>query len=215
MCISRKECSASIAISKSDVHGNGQLYGEPRNATTIDVHRLPRHDQRSGRRSDHVRQRRAQIDLRDTSNTPWGPRFDWEGDELYPAVDRCRRTCAGKFRRRSTRSIRVAALQCEVALMRRRCSATARTWGDVPDDRAANATLAHDNSNMDCQICHTSWATSCFGCHLPMKANQRVPLNKFEGMTDRNFTTYNPQVVRDDVFMLGIDGTVKKQPAWR
>ena len=29
-------------------------------------------------------------------------------------------------------------------------------------------------------------------------------------MTDRNFTTYNPQVVRDDVFMLGIDGSVKK-----
>ena len=43
-----------------------------------------------------------------------------------------------------------------------------------------------------------------------MKANQRVPQNKFEGVTDRNFTTYNPQVVRDDVFMLGIDGTVKK-----
>ena len=62
---------------------------------------------------------------------------------------------------------------------------------------------------MDCQICHTSWATSCFGCHLPMKANQRTPQNKFEGVTDRNFTTYNPQVVRDDVFMLGIDGTVK------
>ena len=43
-----------------------------------------------------------------------------------------------------------------------------------------------------------------------MKANQRVPLNKFEGVTDRNFTTYNPQVVRDDVFMLGLDGSVKK-----
>jgi hypothetical protein len=43
-----------------------------------------------------------------------------------------------------------------------------------------------------------------------MKANQRVPQNKFEGVTDRNYTTYNPQVVRDDVFMLGIDGTVKK-----
>ena len=70
--------------------------------------------------------------------------------------------------------------------------------------------LAHDNSAMDCQICHTSWATSCFGCHLPMKANQRVAQNKFEGVTDRNFTTYNPQVVRDDVFMLGKDGTVKK-----
>src|SRR5947208_17133260 len=43
-----------------------------------------------------------------------------------------------------------------------------------------------------------------------MKANQRVPQNKFEGVTDRNYTTYNPQVVRDDVFKLGIDGTVKK-----
>jgi len=43
--------------------------------------------------------------------------------------------------------------------------------------------LAHDNTAMDCQICHTSWATSCFGCHLPMKANQRVPQNKFEGVT--------------------------------
>jgi hypothetical protein len=43
-----------------------------------------------------------------------------------------------------------------------------------------------------------------------MKANQRVAQNKFEGVTDRNFTTYNPQVVRDDVFMLGLDGSVKK-----
>jgi hypothetical protein len=42
-----------------------------------------------------------------------------------------------------------------------------------------------------------------------MKANQRVPLNKFEGVLNRNFTTYNPQVVRSDVFMLGLDSTVK------
>jgi hypothetical protein len=84
-------------------------------------------------------------------------------------------------------------------------------WGTIPaspDERCRR--LAHDNSKMDCQICHTSWATSCFGCHLPMKANQRVAQNKFEGVTDRNFTTYNPQVVRDDVFMLGLDGSVKK-----
>ena len=87
-----------------------------------------------------------------------------------------------------------------------------KTWGGgVPADPGERRMkLAHDNSAMDCQICHTSWATSCFGCHLPMKANQRVPQNKFEGVIDRNYTTYNPQVVRDDVFMLGIDGTVKK-----
>src|SRR5437879_5265094 len=70
--------------------------------------------------------------------------------------------------------------------------------------------LAHDNNAMDCQICHTSWATSCFGCHLPMKANQRVPQNKFEGVTDRNFTAFHQQFVRGDLFILGIDGTVKK-----
>ena len=46
-----------------------------------------------------------------------------------------------------------------------------------------------------------------------MKANQRVPQNKFEGgVIDRNFTTYNPQVVRDDVFMLGIDGYGEEEP---
>mgnify|MGYP003693563401 CR=1 FL=1 len=62
-------------------------------------------------------------------------------------------------------------------------------WGGVPTRPEANVVdrLAHDNSRMDCRICHTSWATSCFGCHLPMKANQRVAQNKFEGVTDRNF----------------------------
>jgi len=60
---------------------------------------------------------------------------------------------------------------------------------------------------MDCQICHTSWATSCFGCHLPMKANQRVPQNKFEGVTRSKITRLTiRRSSRDDVFMLGIDG---------
>lgn len=36
-----------------------------------------------------------------------------------------------------------------------------------------------------------------------------VPGNKFEGLTTRNHTSYNPQVVRDDVFMLGRDATYK------
>ena len=81
--------------------------------------------------------------------------------------------------------------------------------GSSSAEQQCKRELAHDNSNISCQVCHSSWATSCFGCHLPMRANQRVPLNKFEGMTTRNFTGYNPQVVRDDVFQLGIDGTVK------
>jgi hypothetical protein len=84
-----------------------------------------------------------------------------------------------------------------------------KNWGDVPAEKACPRDLAHDNSNLSCQVCHSSWATSCFGCHLPMRANQRMPADKFEGVTTRNFTTYNPQVVRDDVFQLGIDATYK------
>jgi hypothetical protein len=42
-----------------------------------------------------------------------------------------------------------------------------------------------------------------------MRANKMVQANKFEGTTTRNYTSYNPQVVRDDVFMLGRDATYK------
>jgi len=50
--------------------------------------------------------------------------------------------------------------------------------------------------------------TSCFGCHLSMQANRKMPNRHNEGGDTRNFTTYNFQVLRDDVFMLGRDGTV-------
>src|SRR5688500_9004349 len=50
--------------------------------------------------------------------------------------------------------------------------------------------------------------TSCFGCHLSMTANRKMPNRHNEGGNSRNYTTYNFQVLRDDVFMLGRDGTV-------
>jgi hypothetical protein len=79
------------------------------------------------------------------------------------------------------------------------------TWGDVPAD---DKELAHRDSNMTCFACHSSWVTSCFGCHLSMQANRKMPNRHNEGSDSRNFTTYNYQVLRDDVFMLGRDGTV-------
>ena len=81
----------------------------------------------------------------------------------------------------------------------------ATTWGDVPGD---NNLLAHRDENMTCFACHSSWMTSCFGCHLSMTANRKMPNRHNEGGNSRNFTTYNYQVLRDDVFMLGRDGTV-------
>jgi hypothetical protein len=79
------------------------------------------------------------------------------------------------------------------------------TWGDVP---AEDKLLAHRDENMTCFACHSSWMTSCFGCHLSMQANRKMPNRHNEGGDTRNFTAYNYQVLRDDVFMLGRDGTV-------
>jgi hypothetical protein len=41
-----------------------------------------------------------------------------------------------------------------------------------------------------------------------MQANRKMPNRHNEGTTSRNFTQYNFQVLRDDIFMLGRDGTV-------
>lgn len=79
------------------------------------------------------------------------------------------------------------------------------TWGDP---NAPQAMLAHRDSKMTCYTCHTSWVTSCFGCHLSMEANRKMPNRHNEGGDSRNFTSYNFQVLRDDIFMLGRDGTV-------
>ena len=63
--------------------------------------------------------------------------------------------------------------------------------------------LAHDDDKMACYTCHTSWTTSCAGCHLPIEANWKTERHHYEGGETRNFATYNPQVARDDMFQLG------------
>ncbi|MDX2039873.1 MAG: hypothetical protein SF097_01430 [Acidobacteriota bacterium] len=81
-----------------------------------------------------------------------------------------------------------------------------KTWADAS---VAENKLAHANSNMTCYACHTSWTTSCFGCHLPMTANKKKPMLHNEGTDSlRNYTQYNFQTLRDDIYMLGKDGTV-------
>ena len=232
-----------------DVHGNGMLYGEPRNATTITC--VDCHGTIDRRPTLITSGNAGQVDLLNTSNTPFGPRFSWEGSALYQqssmspdvrweipqTIDTIdpisphynpksayaktlRRdgatwggllnepVAAGADRGRSENDQHGTGVNAPG--YSNSTGLTGQVSNQPATDQPGRMRLAHDNSSMDCQVCHTSWATSCFGCHLPMKANQRVPQNKFEGVTDRNYTTYNPQVVRDDVFMLGIDGTVKK-----
>ncbi|HEY6229215.1 MAG TPA: hypothetical protein VI282_19010, partial [Verrucomicrobiae bacterium] len=192
-----------------DVHGNGLLYGEPRAATTIEC--IDCHGTVDARPTLVTSGNGGKVNLAE-GNTPYGPRFYWEGDRLFQ-----RSTMTADLRWEVPQTVDTIDPKSPHYNAKSAYAKTLRedgaNWGDVPADNDPSVKrcgrLAHDPRKMSCQICHTSWATSCFGCHLPMQANQRVALNKYEGMTTRNFTSYNPQVLRDDVFQLGIDGTVK------
>ena len=191
-----------------DEHGNGLLYGEVRAATTITC--VDCHGTIFKRPTLVTSGNAGQVDLA-KSATPWGPRFQWIGNKLMQNS-----TMRPDLQWEIPQTMDVIDPTSPHYNAKARYAKTIQTdgttWGLVPaDPETRRMQLAHENSKMDCVVCHTSWATSCFGCHLPMKANQRVPLNKFEGTTDRNFTTYDPQVLRDDVFMLGHDSTVKGQ----
>lgn len=74
-----------------------------------------------------------------------------------------------------------------------------QNWGD----EVADEELAHTYETMECYTCHTSWTTSCGGCHLPIEANAKTERHHYEGGETRNFATYNPQVSRDQIFMIG------------
>ena len=201
---------------KQDAHGNGKLYGEVRAA--IEIGCTDCHGTIQARTTLKTSGPAAPPGGTDLSalRTPFGQRrFQWRGDTLIQ------------------RSMVTKELEWEVSQVadtidpgsawsiangekarRSRFAKTLRrdgsTWGDaVSKDREATD-LAHADTRMTCQACHTAWVTSCFVCHLPMKANERKPALHNEPDIQRNWTPYNFQTIRDDVFMLAIDPTVMK-----
>ncbi|MDT5158233.1 MAG: hypothetical protein QOH51_2590 [Acidobacteriota bacterium] len=80
------------------------------------------------------------------------------------------------------------------------------TWGAVPTDAKQ---LAHDSSHVSCVACHSSWTTNCWGCHLSASVNTRKPDLHEEGDVTQVYPSYNPQVLRTDGYMLGIDGSIQ------
>ncbi len=80
------------------------------------------------------------------------------------------------------------------------------TWGKLPADEKQ---LAHGNDKMSCIACHSSWTTNCWGCHLSARVNVKKPMLHNEGDETQVYPSYNPQVLRSDGYMLGIDGTVE------
>ena len=190
---------------EQDSHGNGKLYGETRNAieiTCADCHgSISQYSQliTSGTASPPGGTQLKRL------RTPWQEqRFYWDEGKLY------QRSVVERGKQWEVVQVKDTITPGNVHYSEKsRLAKTLRkdgtTWGTLPQDLK---TLAHSDSRMTCFSCHSSWTTSCFGCHLSMTANQKTPMLHNEGLTTRNWTAYNFQVLRDDVYMLGVDGTV-------
>ncbi len=201
---------------KQDNHGDGKLYGEYPNAieiTCADCHGTVRKRfSEAQTMTGPAGQKRSLADLK----TPWAePRFEWRGDEMaplqrsmmypdkvweVPQVQDIVNPDPSRTRQDGRPWYNAKAARAKT--MRR----DGTSWGAVP---TTDVELAHGSEKMECFSCHTSWTTGCFGCHLPMRANEKRPTLHNQGDESRNWTSYNPQIVRDDVFMLGKQGPVK------
>jgi hypothetical protein len=193
---------------EQDSHGDGHLYGEPRAAVEIDC--VDCHGSVRARATLKTSNTAAPEGGNDLARlrTPFGTRrFEWVNGKLMQrsmVTDNLEWNVSQVLDSVTPGS----ANYNEKARLAKTMEKDGVTWGRAG---AAPERLAHSDDRMSCYACHSSWMTSCFGCHLSMKANANRPALHNEGDVDsRNFTTYNFQVLRDDVFMLGLDSTAKK-----
>jgi len=199
-----------------DSHGNGHLYGEVAAAVEIDC--VDCHGTSKEYPSLVTSGPAALAGGKDLSlirNPDGKKRFEWVGEKLIQ------------------RSIVNEGMEWEVSLVKdsvnknhpdfnqkaARAKMTKKsdkvtgktlknTLGINPDWESEHSELAHEDEELECYTCHTSWTTSCGGCHLPIEANQKTERHHYEGGETRNFATYNPQVARQEIFMLG-----KREPS--
>ena len=199
-----------------DSHGDTRLYGEVRAAIEIackDCH---------GTASQRVTETIEKRGLMPTSGpaapprgtnllakrTPFGrPRFEMVDGKLYQnsMVERERRWEVVQTADTITPGHPRYNVKSHISkTVEKLDDSEAIVWGRNPK----SGECAHNDNKMSCIACHSSWNTSCFGCHLPQKANKKSPSLHFGGEVSRNYTSYNFQTLRDDVFMLGHDGNV-------
>ncbi len=189
-----------------DGHGNGHLHGEVADAIEIgckDCHGTTR--EFPTLRTSGPAARPGGYDLTLLRTEDGRARFQWRGDQLY------QRSALDPNREWRVKLVKHTVTPGDedynekAARSKLMSKDPAMKWGPGVDQ----ANLAHKDSEMACFTCHTSWTTSCGGCHLPIQANWKTERHHYEGGETRNFATYNPQVARDDIFQLGIHSTVK------
>jgi hypothetical protein len=208
---------------RQDSHGNGKLYGEVRNAIEIsceDCHGT-------------IYRRADPTSLSAVTSAAAGGNKMLDYREVFPAGDKQNPLIGSdRFFKKDGRLYQRSAVEkdkywevvqvldtitpgsqhySEQSRLAKTLRKDGAAWGDAPAGgaTAGESELAHPNSEMTCYACHTSWLPSCFGCHLKMEANQERAMLHNEGEQKlRNWTSYNFQTLRDDVYMLGKDGTV-------
>ena len=189
-----------------DNHGNGHIYGEVASAVEIDC--IDCHgtvDAYPTLKTSGPAAPPGGTDLSLIRNPDGKSRFSWREGKLYQrsllwpdrewelslikdSVDKSHEN----YNPKATRA----------KLMSK--NSTTQEWGgEVGKDNRA-----HGYDTMECYTCHQSWTTSCGGCHLPIQANWKTERKHYEGGTTRSYATYNPQVVRDQIFMLGRRGKI-------
>ena len=198
-----------------DSHGNGLIYGEVANAIEIgckDCHGTA--DAYPTLLTSGPAAPPKGNDLTLLRNPDGQRRFEWIDD-------------AGGRRKLIQRSIVDPELEWEVSLVKNvvdpaspffnakaaRAKLMSRAGAETGKfefgSGIAEEDRAHREPEMACFTCHLSWTTSCGGCHLPIEANWKSKVHRYEGETTRNFATYNPQVARDQMFQLGKHQTTK------
>lgn len=191
----------------NDGHGNGYIHGEVALAVEIDCKDCHGTSQQYPNLfTSGPAALQGGLDMAGLRTPDGRRRFEWVGDELYQrsmlypdkewqmslVKDSMDPTHAG-YNAKAARA----------KLMSK--DTTEQNWGlDVASDD-----LAHSYEDMECYTCHTSWTTSCGGCHLPIEANWKTERHHYEGGVSRNFATYNPQVARDQLFTIGRRGPAK------
>ncbi|HJT36075.1 MAG TPA: hypothetical protein VJ783_28895 [Pirellulales bacterium] len=191
---------------RQDVHGNTKLYGEVRAAIEIgceDCHGTV--DGPSKLRTSGPAAPEGGTNLR-TFFTPFGkPRFETRGDRLIQnsMVEKDLSWEIKQVIDTINPSHRHHNPKAQLAKTVRFDPSGEIVWGDLPP---AGQRCAHSNQQMSCIACHSAWNPSCYGCHLPQKANMKLPSLHYEGDVSRNYVSYNFQTLRDDVYMLARDG---------
>ncbi len=180
------EVAASIEISCIDCHGTAQTYP---NLFTSGPAALGGGADMSVLRTPDGRKRFEWIGGALYQRSMLNPKLEWKMSLVKNSVD----PASPAYNAKSARA----------KLMSN--DPTGQHWGgDVSADK-----LAHSYKDMECYACHTSWTNSCGGCHLPIEANWKTERHHYEGGETRNYASYNPQVARDQMFLLGRRGPGK------